>query len=129
MVNYTPVEVIALIFIIFALVKMIVLIVSPSAWIKLTKKIWANASMMRLVGLVLAVVVLFFLLTEMTIVQIVAAAVFMALLAMVGLASEVEFLLKKYRARMASKSFWKEHWLYALIWLVLIIWTGKELLM
>lgn len=129
MVYYTPVEIIAWVLIVVAAVKMIILLVKPNAWMKVVKKIWANPQMMRVVCFVLAAIVLFFLLAEMTIVQIMAVTAFLALLTVAGLASEVEFLLKKYRARIQSASFWKEHWLYALIWLALIIWTGKELLM
>jgi magnesium-transporting ATPase (P-type) len=64
-----------------------------------------------------------------TIVQILAVAVFVSLLLVIGLASEVDDLLKKYQARIKRGTLWRDFWFYTLIWIVLLVWGAKELFM
>jgi len=127
---YTPVEIIALIVVVLAVVKMVVLLVKPSAWMNLAKSVWAKHGVVKVVSFVLAAIVLYYLIISgITIVQIMAVTAFVALLIMIGLASEVGPLIKKYDAMIKKGNIWKEYWLYALIWIILIVWAGKELLM
>jgi len=124
----TPVEIIAWIVIIGALVKMIILAISPKTWMNFVKKYSAKVAIIQLVSFILAAVVLYFLLEELTIVQIVAVVAFTGLLIMFGLATHIDYLLKKYRAQIKNGTMWKENGLYALVWLILLVWAGKELL-
>jgi hypothetical protein len=123
----TPVEIIALILIIAATIKMIVLLVSPNSWMNFSKFVLGGGFLTRVVGLILAAIVLYYLLTELTIIQILAAAVFIALLLVIGLASNMGVLVKKYEAQIRKRTLWKEHWLYTLIWIVLLVWGVIEL--
>ncbi|MBU0467309.1 MAG: hypothetical protein KJ718_05135 [Nanoarchaeota archaeon] len=127
--TFTPVEVIALIVVIAAVVKMIVLLVNPRAWIGFAKGVYAKTGLVQMVGLILAAVVLYYLLQEITIVQVMAVVAFTALLVMVGLAPEIGHFVKKYEAQIKKGTLWKQYWLYTLIWIVLVLWAAKELLL
>jgi len=118
----TPVEIIALIVIITAAIKMIVLIVNPKSWINFTKKSYSKPGIIKIISLVLAVIVLYCLLSAgITIVDILAVTAFVALLIVVGLADEIGSIMKKYEALLKKRTLWKEYWLYALLWIILLI--------
>lgn len=125
----TPVEWIATILIVFSAVKVVVLLIKPVAWMNFAKGVWAKPGVVRLVGVVLGAVVLYYLLMELTIVQILATATFVVLLIMIGLSEEVPYLIKKYDALVKKGGLWKQYWLYTLIWIVLLVWGAKELWM
>ena len=78
--------------------------------------------MLIAVELVLAIIVLYFLLQELTIVQIMGAIVFGALLAGVCFAvyakEMVPMAMKVFRAGAFKKS-----WMPMLIWVILAVWT------
>ena len=124
----TPIEIIALIVIVAAAVKMLVLLVSPKAWMNFAKGIYSNATLVKLAGIVLAGIVLYYLVDSgMTIVQILAVTAFVASMLIIGLASEVKDLMAKYESRIKRGTLWKDFWLYTLIWIVLLVWGAKEL--
>jgi len=125
---FTPVETIALIVIIAAVIKMIVLLVNPKAWMNFAKNIYSKPDLTSLVALILAVVVLYYLLQSgITIVQILAVTAFVVLLIMIALAKEIQPLMKKYEVMIKKGNLWKEYWLYTLIWVALLAWGAWEL--
>jgi hypothetical protein len=124
----SSVEIIAWIFIIFVAIKMLVLLVNPRIWMNFAKSVWSNTNTVKLLGCILAAVVLYFLLQEITIVQVIAVTAFIALLLIVGLASEVPYFIKKYEAQIKRGNLWRDYWFYTLIWIVLLVWALKELL-
>tara|TARA_Y100000034_G_scaffold70987_1_gene85565 strand:+ start:125 stop:511 length:387 start_codon:yes stop_codon:yes gene_type:complete len=124
---FTPVEIIALIMIVLGAIKMITLLVSPMSWMNFAKSVYSKPNLTSLVALILAAVVLYYLLQEMTIVQVLAVAAFIGLLIMVGLAKEIGPLMKKYEAMIKKGNLWKEYWLYTLAWIILMAWGVKEL--
>ncbi len=126
---FTPVETIAVIVILFAAVKMIVMLISPKSWMNFAKGVWANVVLVQIFSFVLAGIVLYYLLQQMTILQILAVVAFVALLLVFGIAPEVEFILKKYEAQIKQGKLWKRYWFYALIWLILLVWGAYELLL
>lgn len=121
--TFTPVEYIALIFIVFATIKILVLLINPKSWMNFAKKLWVNPRITTIVCLILAAIVLWYLLAEMTIVSILAVAGFIALLMGIGLAGYVPDLIKAYERQIKSKALWKDGtWFYTLIWVVLMVW-------
>jgi len=124
------IEVIALIMIIVAVIKMIVLLIKPQAWMNFAKGMLGKKVLTQIVGVVLAAVVLYYLIgAGMTIVEILAATTFVALLLVVGLAQHTDDLVKKYQAQIKRGNLWKENWLYALLWIIILVWGAKELFM
>ena len=125
---FTSVEIIALIVIIVAVIKMLVLLVKPKAWVDFAKSIYAKPALTSLVSLILAVIVLYYLLQSgLTIVQILAVTAFVVLLVLVGLAKEIGPIIKRYEVIIKKGNLWKENWLYTLIWVILLAWGIKEL--
>jgi|TARA_Y100000310_G_scaffold339052_1_gene430535 hypothetical protein len=126
--TFTPVEIIALIVIIAGVIKMIVLLINPKAWMNFAKSVYSKPSFTSFVALVLAAVVLWYLIQSgITIVEVLAVSAFVTLLIAVGLAKEVGPLMKKYEAMIKKDKLWKEYWLYALAWILLMAWGVKEL--
>lgn len=122
------VETIAWIMVIAGAIKIISIAHNPKGWMNFAKKIWSKPQQMKLAGVVLGVIVLYYLLQELTIIQIMATMAFFAALLMVGFASDAEPLLKKYEKQIKNKTIWAKHKIYILIWIVLMVWTLKELL-
>lgn len=125
----TPIGIIALILIIVSAIKIVVILVNPKSWADVVKKIWANPMVTSIISLILAAIVLYYLIQSgLTIVQILAVTAFVGLLMAVGIgiyANEVISMATK----MLKKGILKKAWLYTLIWIILLIWGVKELLM
>ncbi|MCK5013583.1 MAG: hypothetical protein KAS66_07170 [Candidatus Omnitrophica bacterium] len=83
----TPVKIIALIFIVFVLVKLLVICIDPASWKSVIKKIYMKPIYTIVISLIAALVILRFLLQEMTIVQVFASMTFMMVLMRVQFAA------------------------------------------
>ena len=83
----TPVKIIALVFIIFVLVKLLVICINPSSWKSFIKKFYSKPIFTMILALAVAVIILRYLLAELTIVQIFASMTFMMALMMVQFAA------------------------------------------
>jgi hypothetical protein len=127
--TYTPVELIALILIIVVAIKLIVIFVKPKAWNNnVVKKLWGKSILMTLISYILAGVVLYYLLQELTIVQILATMMFFALLVAAGIGPYKKELIKLADKILKDKAVLKKSLFYILVWLALIIWGAKVLL-
>ncbi len=126
----TPIEIIALILIIISAIKIIVILVNPKSWADVVKKIWANPTLTSIIALILAAIVLYYLvwIEGMTIVQIFAVTAFVVLLMAVGIGTYAKEVISM-STRMLKKGVLKRAWFYTLVWIVLMIWAIKELLM
>lgn len=126
---YTSIENIALVLIALTIIKVFVLLVKPQAWMSFAKGIYSKPQAVKFFGFILAVIVFYYLhyVNGITVIQILAVTTFVALMFMIGLASEVDPLIKKYQARIKKGTMWKDFWFYTLLWLVLIGWGVKEL--
>jgi len=124
----TPIEIIALIVILFAGIKMLILLINPTAWMNFAKKILISKGLVQLIGLILAVVIFYYLRQAgMSIITILAVMAFFGALLMIGLAPSAGDLIKKYQGQIKRGRLWQENWLYSLIWIVLLVWGVKEL--
>ena len=75
------ITVFALIIALLALVKILVILVKPKVWLNLVKSIWSVPMLTMIVCLILAAIVFYYLIQELTIIQIMATTLFIALLA------------------------------------------------
>ncbi len=123
----TPVEIIALIIVLLGVVKLVVLLTKPQAWMHGTKKLWHNSNIFTAVALVLMLVALRYLLEELTIVQIFAVFGFMMPLFWIGLAPFREEIFALAEKRVMGGNILKKNWLMSVIWLVLVVWVLKEI--
>lgn len=125
---FTAIQNIALVLIIVAIIKIVVLLIKPQAWMNFAKGIYSKPSVAKFVGLILAIIVFYYLYSAgITIIQILAVTAFVALLLMIALAGEVDSLIKKYQAMIKKGNLWKEYWLYTLLWVALLVWGLNEL--
>jgi hypothetical protein len=124
----TPIELIAFILIAISLIKITVIAVDPMIWYRnVVKVIFGNQRVTQVISLILAATVLYYLLAELTIVQILAAVFFMVLIMVFGLVSFGVKLLSVYEELYQRKNILKRYWFYTVIWLVLLLWGLKEL--
>lgn len=125
---FTSIEIIALVMIVLAVIKIGVLLVNPKSWMNFAKNLYSKPKAVSSVALILAAIVLYYLIQSgLGIVEILAVTAFVSLLILVGLAKEIKPLMKKYDAIIRKGNLWKENWLYTLIWVILLIWGVKEL--
>ena len=119
---FTPVEIIALLFIILGLVKFVVNVFSRKTWYaKVVKPLYAR-KMSSVILVILAFTVLYYLLQELTIVQIVASMAFTCLVIVLAFS----FYWKELQP--AVEKMYKKSWsfglmLYASVWLALMCWA------
>ncbi|MFH1607624.1 MAG: hypothetical protein ABIA78_00660 [archaeon] len=127
--EFTSVEWIALIVIIVSAIKMFVLLVKPVAWMNFARSLYAKPGIAKVVGLILAGIVFYYLyyVSGITIIQILAVTAFVALMLMIGLADEADELVKKYQSVIKKGNLWKRFWFYTLLWIILLAWGIKEL--
>ena len=122
------IEIFAWIVVLVSAIKLITIIISPKSWINFASKIWKNPKIIALVSLVLGAVVFYYLIQEITIVQIFAVILFvMFIFALTFAVYSKEFypMLQKFAK---EKEIFKKGWLPIIIWAVLIVWAVKELL-
>jgi hypothetical protein len=121
----TPVEILTLIFISLAVIKLIVVIASPKSWAKVIKGCWKNPKVVAVISFILALIVLYYLLQEMTIVQVFGAMVFTALLAAMGISVYSKEIVTMAQKILKNRNIFvmKRMWLYVLIWIALIVWA------
>jgi len=128
---YTPIEIMALILIVAGSAKILVLLINPKIWSKkVINNIWKNSGLMRVISLILAGISLYYLLDSgITIVQIFAIMLFTALLMAAGIAMYSNEVVKLSEKMLKDRNIIKKSWLYILIWILLIVWAAKELVM
>ena len=123
----TPIEIIALALIVLAAVKMIILLVKPQAWMNFAKGFYKNKSVAVVIGLVLGGIILYYLIQEITIIQILAVTAFVAMLFVIGFAGHVSDLIRRYEREIKAGKLWKRHWFYTLLWIALLTWGALVL--
>ena len=114
--------------ILLAIVKVVVLSVHTPTWLNAVKTLDANRRAAVLVCYVLAGLVLYGLLASgLTIVQILAVSLFVALLLLPGFAPYMGDVLRKLEGKTFAQIM-HEQWLYTVIWTVLLGWGAWTLL-
>lgn len=126
---YTPVEWIALAIIVLSAIKIVFLLISPKMWMNFAKRVWVSPWLMSVIGFVLGGTILYYLLQEITIVQILATTAFVAALMMVGLSERAKEMINAYEKQIKNKTFIKQNLWYIIIWIVLLAWGLREIVM
>lgn len=123
----TPIEWIVTVFAALALIKLIVIIVNKEGWWPVVKGVWGkkNRWLTGIIALILAVIVFWFLIQELTIVQIFAVMAFTALFMILGFMQYADDLLTLAK-KMLKKRFSGWLWLYVIIWIILTLWALYE---
>lgn len=125
----TIIEIFALIVALAVIIKIGVLMINPKQWIKLTEKIWKVPYIVLVVSLVLAGVVLYYLLKDLTIVHVFAVMLFIVLISAATLSVYIKDFLAIAHKFSKEKNFAKKAWIPILLWILLSIWVIKEIFM
>ena len=126
----TPVEVIALVTAIVVLGKVVTLLRSQRRWFSgVTTKFWGGTGTTTMaVAAVVAAATLWFLLEELTIVQIWAAMMFCMAITVMGLAPFSKYLLEAEDKWFSETNTLRKGWLPAIVWVGLSLWVLYALL-
>mgnify|MGYP000327054479 CR=1 FL=1 len=117
-----PTEIMAFIVAFFTLGKMLTMLFSQKSWFtSSTKRFWAHPRMLTIGSLVAVIVSLWFLLQELTIVQVFAVTFFSMSLIVLGLAP-----LSKYMLEIEEKWF-KEEKMITIGPIAWIVWSGLSI--
>lgn len=117
----TPTEIIALIFAIIILIKAIFVPFVSAKWLmNLVKKMFSNSIILSICFTVIAVVLGYFLLQELSIVQIMASSLFGLMLFALIMAAYPKGYLKLADVVVKDK---KKAWFASLVFLVLALWV------
>ena len=120
----TPIEIMALIAAIIVPIKIIMLLRSQKSWFNtVTRRFWGNATVTTILSLIVVIVTLYYLLQELTIVQIWAVMLFAMALISLGLAPFSKYMLDVEQKWFTETNVLKIGWFAAIVWLVLIIWV------
>lgn len=120
----TPIEIIALIGAIIVPIKIIMLLKGQKFWFeKVTEKYWGNAVTTTILSFLAVVALLFFLLQELTIIQIWAGAIFGMALTSLALAPFSKWMLGVEKKWFTETNVLKTGWIALIVWLALIIWV------
>ncbi len=119
------IEVLASIFVVIVAAKLIIMWRAPKKCIRIAKKLSREPKVMSYLSAILALVVLYYLKSAgLSAVNILAVALFAALL----IGSTLAFRMRDILANVDPKTFLSENWIAALIWALLALWGVKELL-
>ena len=125
--TYSALEIIAIVIIVISIIKMAVFLSSPKAWIGFARNFYAKPGLTVPIALVLAAVVLYFLVESgMTIVEILAAWAFMALVLVASLARYTADIFAWAEERDLG-TWLREQWLLMVVWTGLVVWGIVDL--
>ncbi|MBE9593267.1 MAG: hypothetical protein IMF19_07280 [Proteobacteria bacterium] len=120
----TPIEIMAFIAAIIVPIKIIMLLRSQKSWFNtVTRRFWGNAVVTTILSLIVVIVTLYYLLQELTIIQIWAVTLFTMALIVLGLAPLSKYMLNVEKKWFTETNVLKTGWVAAIVWLVLIIWV------
>ena len=125
--HFNAVEILALILIAIAVIKLAVFIYNPELWFNFIEKIYSVPQLISIVGFFSSIVVLYFLINAgITIVEILAVSLFIALLMVTGLANYADQIVGWVKEQDIVLMM-KRVWLYSIAWLFMIVWGIREL--
>jgi len=119
----TPVKILALLVAVLGAVKLVVVFVRPKAWLPVVKTVYGKPLVTTIVALAAAAVILKYLLTELTIIQIFAVMSFMMALMAVGVAAYGKEVVELAEKVLQEGNSIKRAGLSIGVWVVLIVWV------
>ena len=116
---FTPIEIIALIFTLLIILKIIFIITNKQTWYKnVAKPIYDNTKTSGIIFTISAIIIFYFLIQELTITQIFAALAFSSLLIALGFLQHKDMTSLIQKAYKQKFNIWT--WFYIIIFLLLI---------
>jgi hypothetical protein len=124
----TPIEWMAIVLAVIVIVKMLVIVVKPKAWMGVINFFYGNPIVLMVVSLVLAAGSLWYLIgSGITIVQIFAVFFFLAFISMVSVSVYSREMIALAKKILKDRKFMSRAWVSIHVWRALSIWVLKEL--
>jgi hypothetical protein len=125
--TFGTLEILATILIVFSVIKLVVILISPRAWLDFARKFYIKPEATSAVAFILAAIVLYFLVSSgVTIVQILATTLFIVLIITIGMAKYGQNIIN-WADNQDFKNILKDQWFYVLIWFFLLGWGIKAI--
>jgi len=126
----TALDIIATIFALLIVVKIVVLLVNPQLWMKkVAEPLLGNPLLATAVYGILAIVVGYYVFTNLDIIDIAAVMAFTALVTGLGMLPYAQTLLKTAEEMSATRSkLLRNAWLPIVIWVVIALWVLTSVL-
>ncbi len=124
----TPIEIIALFIIALGLIKIIIILFNPNTWMRFVEWVYSYPKLTQIIAFILAGLTFYYLIQEITLIQIFAVMAFMAFFIMAGIAPYMKTILKDFKKIINKRNIWKDFWFYTLIWLILLIYGLRSLI-
>src|SRR3989344_2440503 len=115
----TPIEIMALLLVVLGIVKLLFMFIHPKSWLRVAQIAFINSVLTTIVAVVVAGVTLFYLLQELTIVQIFASIWFTMMLVVIGIAPFSAELRGWAEKLLQKKNIIRKSCLSMVIWIVL----------
>jgi len=126
-VELSVIKVLAGLLIVLAMVKLIIVLVSPKVWVRFMKRVYAVPFLTSMVALILAALVLYLLLQSgLSIVQVLAVTVFVSLLLVAGGAPFSKQLIDWLETQSLT-TILRAQWVYVVVWVGLLAWGAWAL--
>jgi len=120
----TPIEILATIFAILVLVKLLFVAVNPKLWMKGVESILGNYIFTTVVYVLLAVIVGYVLFQSLNIIQVAAVMLFTSLLIGLTLVPYLKEFLTLGKEMIGTRSeMFRKTWLAIVIWIAIAVWT------
>lgn len=117
----TPIEILATIFAVIIILKLVVVSINPNLWMKTAGAMLKSEALTTLIYLVLTVVIGYYVFADLTVVQVAAVILLTSTLIGIGLGPYSKLILK-WGKEMVDVGVSKA-WLSMLIWGLLAIWV------
>jgi uncharacterized protein YjeT (DUF2065 family) len=120
-------ETIAFIFVLAGLIKILFLLIFPKSWKNFVRNLYKKPNLLLGIELVLTVIIFYYLIQYLTIIQIIGGVVLGALLTGMTFAVYGKEIMPLFTKIFTKRDLFKKAWLPILLWLILIIWVLKFL--
>ncbi len=120
--NWNSIEVIALLFIFLGVIKVLCILYNRKEWHRFIEKFYHHAKISASILIILAIVVLFYLLQSMSIVQIMAVLAFASLLFGLGFLEFKKETLE-FATTILKKKVSNMEIVYIVVWCLLMLWA------
>ena len=120
----TSIEVLATIFAIVILVRLVILLINPQLWMNIAEALLSRYTVATVVYLVLAVIVGYYIFASLNIVQVAAVMLFTSILIGLALVPYSRTMLKVTKEIVGTRSdVFRKAWLAVVIWGGIAVWV------
>ena len=117
------IEILAVIFAILVLVKLLFIIFSPNTWLGIVEPLLENKLVATLIYLILALIVGYYVLLSLSIVEVAAVMLFTSLLIGLAWIPYSDDVIKLRKEMLNKRNVVSKNWLSIIIWIVIALWV------